>query len=539
MRKKLLSGTACAALCLVAFSGAARSATLDDVVARLDALERNNAKLAKENAKLREQVNHIAASRPAPVAVTPTVKGNPVQHAAVAPSPAPEHAVVSIGGAPIYSKAPGGNAFIDNTTVTLYGHVDLSGDIFNAGVFDQGTKWGVSSNLTSFGVRARHDLGPYGLPGWAAVAQYESLVEVAAVPTERAAFGTRDSFIGMESPWGTIKAGKSDTPYKKATSKFDPFSATLGDYNSIMGNTGGDLRAEFDWRAAHAIWYESPIWNGLQAAVMISPGQNTALDNSNYAYGDFNCPATSSRGSGSSFPLTSAPEGCTDGSYGNLYSASLTFNMAGFTAIGAYEFHEHTNRIGDEAATPLSSGAVLVVPTGAVGVANEWAAKAGAGYHFNDGIGILQLYAVYERMRRENTVAAFNERSRDGYFLSATQKIGKWDVNGSWAHANASPGSPGTGIFNTYTVAPSPGSADFALNTLDSSADQYAMGLKYHFSPFVSWYVVGSYLRNGPGAHYCLGTSGHGYGVCGRDANNNVVAGNKTEAVTTGMTFDF
>ena len=101
------------------------------------------------------------------------------------------------------------------------------------------------------------------------------------------------------------------------------------------------------------------------------------------------------------------------------------------------------------------------------------------------------------------------------------------------------PGSPGTGVLNTYTVAPAPGTADFALNTLDSSADQYALGVKYHFSPFVSWYLVGSYLRNGPGAHYCLGVSGHGYGVCGRDANNNVIAGNKTEAVTTGMTFDF
>jgi predicted porin len=83
------------------------------------------------------------------------------------------------------------------------------------------------------------------------------------------------------------------------------------------------------------------------------------------------------------------------------------------------------------------------------------------------------------------------------------------------------------------------GAADFALNTADSSADQYAVGVKYHFSPFVSWYMVGSYLRNGPGAHYCLGVSGHGYGVCGRDANNNVVAGNKAEALTTGMTFDF
>lgn len=546
MRKAFLLGTGFAALWAASLNQPLRAATLDDVIARLDALERSNAKLARENAQLRERVNHI--NEPKAVASAPTPasqKGNPVLHAAVAPSPAPAaRTVVSIGGAPLYSKAPGGNAFIDNTTVTLYGHVDLSGDVFNPGVYDQGTKLGVSSNLTYFGVRARHNLEPYGMPGWAAVAQFESLVEAAAVPTERAAFGTRDSFLGMESPWGAIKAGKADTPYKKATAKFDPFSATLGDYNSIMGNTGGDLRAEFDWRAAHAIWYESPVWNGFQAAIMVSPGQNTAKDNSNYALGDFNCPATSARGSGSGFPLTSAPEGCTDGSYGNLYSASLTYNHGGFTGIAAYELHEGTNRTGDEAVTPLSNGGVLIVPPGSVGIANEWAAKVGAGYRFNDMIGTLQLYGIYEVMRREHTVAAFNERSRDGYFLSATQTVDKWDVSASWAHANSSPGSPGTGVLNAYPIPGVPvsapaGAADFALNTLDSSADQYALGVKYHFSPFVAWYLVGSYLRNGPGAHYCLGVSGHGYGVCGRDANNNVIAGNKAEAVTTGMTFDF
>ena len=128
MRNKLLSGTACAALCLFAFSGAARSATLEDVIARLDALERNNTKLARENAELRNTVKQMGAPRPAvAVAVSPD-KGNPVQHAAVAPSPAPERAIVSIGGTPIYSKVPGNNPFIDNTTVTLYGHVDVSAD---------------------------------------------------------------------------------------------------------------------------------------------------------------------------------------------------------------------------------------------------------------------------------------------------------------------------------------------------------------------------------------------------------------------------
>jgi predicted porin len=351
----------------------------------------------------------------------------------------------------------------------------------------------------------------------------------------------------MESPWGAIKAGKSDTPYKKSTAKFDPFSATLGDYNSIMGNTGGDLRAEFDWRAAHAIWYESPIWNGFQATLMASPGQNSARDNSNFAFGDFNCPGTSARGSGSGFFSANNGLGgglCNDGSYGNLYSAALTYNQGPFTAIGAYELHEAANRFGDEGPVTLSNGTVLLVPPNSVGIANEWAAKVGAGYKFNDIIGTLQLYGIYEVMRREHTVAAFNERSRDGYFVSATQAIGQWDVSGSWAHANASPGSPGVGTLNVARTNVPAGvdpanPSDFALNTFDSSADQYAVGLKYHFNPFVSWYVVGSYLRNGPGAHYCLGVSGHGYGVCGRDANNNVVAGNKAEAVTTGMTFDF
>ena len=70
MRNKLLSGTACAALCLVSFSGAARSASLDDVMARLDKIE-------KENAELRAKVKSLSAK---PVAVVP-------QHTVASSSP--------------------------------------------------------------------------------------------------------------------------------------------------------------------------------------------------------------------------------------------------------------------------------------------------------------------------------------------------------------------------------------------------------------------------------------------------------------------
>src|SRR4030088_3723459 len=311
MRNKFLSGTACAALCLVSFGGASKAATLDDVMARLDKIE-------KENAELRQKVRNMSTAKPvvatpAPAATDPSkFKGNPVLHAAVATSPAPPQGP-TIGGIPV--KAGPLGPLIDNTTVTLYGSIDVSADVFNPSVYDQGTKWGVASNISSFGIRVRHNLAPYGWDGMAVVAQLESQVDIAAAPHERAAFGTRDSFLGVEGPWGAVKAGKSDTPYKKSTAAMDPFSRTLGDYNSIMGNTGGDNRAEFDWRMNHSIWYESPIFSGFQFSALISPGQNYAKDNSDYSYGDYQCNGASTRGSGSNFPVIALGQhGCNDGS---------------------------------------------------------------------------------------------------------------------------------------------------------------------------------------------------------------------------------
>src|ERR1700674_4796484 len=440
MRNKLLSGTACAALCLMSFGGATKAATFDDVMARLDKIE-------KENAELRHKVREMSAAKQgaaAPVATDPSkFKGNPVLHAGVATSPTPPPLVP---GMPV--KASPWGPVIDNTVVTLYGHFDLSGDLFNPSVFDQGTKAGIASNSSYFGVRARHNLAPYGWEGWSIVAQLEAQIDAAASPTERAAFGSLDSYVGLEGPWGAVKAGKSDTPYKKSTAAMDPFANTLGDYNAIMGNTGGDNRAEFDWRMNHAIWYESPIVSGFQFSALASPGQNYAKDNSDYAYGDqFQCNGASARGSGSNFPGTGGAaqgniggHGCTDGSYGNAYSAALTYKNGPFTALAAYELHEGVNRHGDDGLQLQLPGAgnpgqapllfaPIFLPDGSqvlTGVHNEWAAKIGGGYRFNDGLGDVQLNAFYEWIRREVTAIEqpFNEDSRDGVFASATQFIG-------------------------------------------------------------------------------------------------------------------
>jgi len=573
MKNKYLLGVASAALSLAMMSsGAWADPTLDAVMQRLDALEKSNSKLAKENAELRERVIGVESSKgmaatgaaaPAggkPASADPAkFKGNPVLHGAVATSPAPAP-VLTIGGKAIVTKASPLGALIDNTTVTIYGHVDVSVDLWNSDVFDQGTKWGVASNLSSFGIRARHNLAPYGYPGLAVVMQYETLVEVSATPTERASFGSRDSYVGMESPWGAIKAGKSDTPYKRATSVFDPFSATLGDYNSIMGNTGGDNRAEFDYRAPHAIWYESPIWMGLQFSAMVSPGQNFAQDNSDFAFGEFNCTASAPRGSGSGFPNggsigqgSAPPPGvCVDGSFGNLYSGALIYKNGPWTFIAAGELHEKVNRTGDEAGA-IPDGSTIVT-----GVHNEWAAKVGGGYRFTDPLGPLQVYAFYEWLRRENAVPAFNERSRDGVFASLTQFVGEhWLFSASYAHAFKTPGSPGQNngclTLNTPSAIPGAGSftsncaspgpivqaTQFQENAFSDAASMYAVGAKYRFNQWAAWYVVGSLLKNDLGAHFCLGASGHGYQICSRDAANDTIGGATIKAVTTGLTFDF
>ena len=551
MRNKLLSGTACAALCLVSFSGAARSATLDDVMARLDKIEKENAELRAKVRSLSARpvaAGHVAA---APVVTDPSkFKGNPVLHAAVATSPAPSYGP-TIGGMPV--KAGPLGPLIDNTTVTLYGSIDVSGDIFNPSVYDQGTKLGIASNISSFGVRVRHNLAPYGWDGMAVVAQLESQVDIASAPTEKAAFGTRDSFLGIESPWGAIKAGKSDTPYKKATAAMDPFSRTLGDYNSIMGNTGGDNRAEFDWRMNHSVWYESPIFNGFQFSALFSPGQNYSQDNSDYSYGDtFQCNGAAARGSGSNFPNTGGAlpgniggNGCTDGSFGNAYSAALTYKNGPFSAIAAYELHAQVNRHGDDGLEPNLAGTPFFAPVFLAdgsqvftGTHNEWAAKIGGGYHFNDGLGDLQLNAYYEWIRREVSPMEqpFNERSRDAVFASATQRIGKWAVSGSYAHAFKSPGNPAMLSVNDPVLAPA---ATVQGNLFANDASQYAVGARYYFNDWASWYVVASELTQGLGAHYCLGASGHGYQVCSRDAANDTIGAATIKAATTGMTFNF
>src|SRR5712692_569474 len=205
--------------------------------------------------------------------------------------------------------------------VQLYGHADVSFDYVNNGLANRSGAVGnngwlsqLSSNLSNFGIRGSRKLVPH-LTG---VFQIETEVSFSATPGPTSdaqvkhALGSRDTYAGMQGDWGAVKIGKEDAPYKRSTARMDPFINSIGDSRSIMGNSGGDNRSEFNTRQSHAVWYETPTHKGLFASVLWSPGQNRATDNILQARAEPICSG------GNNFP-------CNDGSWGNVLSAVVSY----------------------------------------------------------------------------------------------------------------------------------------------------------------------------------------------------------------------
>ena len=153
----------------------------------------------------------------------------------------------------------------------------------------------------------------------------------------------RNTYIGFASPeFGAIKIGKTTAPYERSTGGFNPFAGEIGDMHVIMGNTGGDNRVEFGGRLDHSIWYELPTIGGFQWNVLFSPGQNRSVISDNIAAGESDCTGGNDPTSGGLFP-----NGCNDGSFGNAYSANLSYTKGPFYATVAYERHSNVNRQSD------------------------------------------------------------------------------------------------------------------------------------------------------------------------------------------------
>jgi predicted porin len=491
-------------------------------------------------------------------------------------------------GDPLTFETPGGE-------ITGYGYIDLSLDAASKSV----TGWfsspanvncssgggfcqprgnfgwmpDVSTNNSYLGVR-----GFQRLPGsdWRFVYQLEAGFDVSANPglkqsnsnlSDQVNGGlfSRNSYIGMANPViGAFKIGKEDTPYKSSTAAFNPFTGMWGDYSVIMGNTGGDNRVEFGYRATHAIWYESPNMGGFQWNALYAPGQNRSWLSDNLAAGEGDCTGNNDPTSGGDTPPL-----CNDGSWSDTLSTNISYTNDGFYATAAGEWHHAVNRQSDITTMyGVTTPVVLPFSSFASGcpttlcqqlynqdVADEWAAKIGALYNFKS-TGTT-IGAIVEYMDREvpADLEFQNERTRWGTWAFLSQVLTPVDsVHFGWAHAFATPGDPGqhndvTQLLNDpqcAAVTPTPCTPAYATN--QNQADMVTVAYKHQFSKNLTWYTDVAATINGPSAHYDLGAGGRGVTTDCHDAtgagggvasNPNCYTGTTIVGVSTGIQWRF
>jgi predicted porin len=449
----------------------------------------------------------------------------------------------------------------------------------------------ISSNSTTLGWRGSH-----AIPGFEStkfIMQIEAQVALTEAPGIQTGYtaqtagvkggiGSGTTYVGFQGPdWGALKIGHGATPYATSTRRLDPFAGMVGDMPTIMGNTGGDNRVEFNAAMDHSIWYESPKYGGFSYDLFFSPGQNRTADSDlNLAGGSSNCSGGNVPGSGNLL-LT-----CDDGGFDNAYSVDLKFETEQLFLTAAYELHKHVNRNsdgigsnapqyanmmneGDPAAGgggPLTqylnwglydfvataygaTGSCTTAPSAATyyctnatpefqgDIGDEAAFKVGGQYVFDFG---LSVNALFERMTRKIPAALEfqNERQRNGYWLALTQTLGpKDDLNLGWAHAGKTPGDPA-------------GQHNFNPNSTDDHADMYTFAYKHKFDKQLYWYANLAETVNHGNAHYDLGGGGHGIKTDCHDgtttpiidytsAGNTTWGGCRPKAVSMGLNYKF
>jgi hypothetical protein len=562
---------------------------------RMDALQKQVEALSKQQAATPPPA--VATAPPPPVTVPPPV-------VAKAPEKAPAEPKFEAFLKGFYGTL---DASVDYSTKGMDGMVayHYAGTPVNGVYANTGPKgapgtvpfgnvgWqpAIATNSATLGWRGSHSIPGFGDTKF--IMQIEANVALTDAPGVqtgytaqtngvRGGIGSGTTYGGFSSPsWGALKLGHGTTPYNNSTRRLDPFAGMVGDMPTIMGNTGGDNRVEFNAAMDHAIWYESPKYGGFSYDVFFSPGQNrTADSNLNLAGGSSNCTGGNLPGSGN---LLLA---CDDGGFDNAYSVDLKFETEHLYLTAAYELHKHVNRnsdgIGSNAPQyanilnqgdptaggggPLSqylnwaqydfvasaygaTGSCTTAPSSAtyycanaspefVGdIGDEAAYKFGAQYVFDFG---LTVSGIFERMTRKLPAALQfqNERQRNGAWLAFTQALSASDnLNLGWAHAGRTPGDPA-------------GQHNYNPNSSDNSADMFTFAYKHSFDKQLYWYANVAETINKGNAHYDLGGGGHGIKTDCHDgtttpiidytsAGNTTWGGCRPKAVSVGVNYKF
>lgn len=165
----------------------------------------------------------------------------------------------------------GGSAAADaaDGAPTLYGQLNLSFDHLDNGT---DSALNLSSNSSWLGVKGKihTDSRVTG------IYQIESEVnaDTGSTSANGTAFASRDSFVGLQGGFGTLRLGRFDTPVKSIGRQVGLFKNQVGDARNLTRGSHADAR--FDERPNNSIGYASPPLSGLRARLQYSTNTDSA-----------------------------------------------------------------------------------------------------------------------------------------------------------------------------------------------------------------------------------------------------------------------
>jgi len=145
---------------------------------------------------------------------------------------------------------------------TIYGKVNVSVVNADNGSADQ---WKLNSNASRLGVKGKTEIAD----GLYAVYKAEFEIAVDDGDTKGQTFNQRNIMAGIRGGFGTVWAGKHDSPTKLAQNKIDLFNDLEGDIKNTF---------EGENRVSNIVAYTSPTINGFATTVAMMPGEGADVD---------------------------------------------------------------------------------------------------------------------------------------------------------------------------------------------------------------------------------------------------------------------
>lgn len=156
------------------------------------------------------------------------------------------------------------------TNVTIYGHLNLNVDFVSSATNGSlGKIHRVSSNVSRIGFKGTEPLGG----GLNAIFQVESQLP-AAGDGGGGPWGSRDTWLGLQGNWGTVRFGYMLTPYNNIHGYFGnapTYLASILRTGALWAQVGpSKANGSFDARLENAIRYDSPKIGGFQWMALYS-----------------------------------------------------------------------------------------------------------------------------------------------------------------------------------------------------------------------------------------------------------------------------